>query len=172
MKLSEPIATGRFDGLTFLMGAGDFVAFGRVSTWSTPAMQRFVSGTSSGAPAPLDVHSPEIHATTVGGSGASAISYERYLVDLQGRSFAQPTRYRRRSALNRLMTWAPQPSLVCRSMMSRPMLTPDAPVEEDELGRLQPREELLVANQSLCHSTTRRRVLRAHGYGHRSRYVR
>ena len=33
-------------------------------------------------------------ATTVGGSSASAISYRRYLVDSQGRSFAQPTRLR------------------------------------------------------------------------------
>ena len=32
--------------------------------------------------------------TTVGGSSASAISYKRYLVDSQGRSFAQPTRLR------------------------------------------------------------------------------
>lgn len=62
MKLSEPIATGRFDGLTFLKGAGDFVAFGRVSTWSTPAMQRFVGGTSSGAPAPLDVQFSQVDA--------------------------------------------------------------------------------------------------------------
>ena len=35
---------------------------------------------------------PEL--TTVGGSSASAISYKRYLVDSQGRSFAQPTRLR------------------------------------------------------------------------------
>ena len=33
-------------------------------------------------------------ATTVGSSSASAISYKRYLVDSQGRSFAQPTRLR------------------------------------------------------------------------------
>ena len=32
--------------------------------------------------------------TTVGSSSTSAISYKRYLVDLQGRSFAQPTRLR------------------------------------------------------------------------------
>ena len=37
--------------------------------------------------------------TTVGGSSASAISYKRYLVDSQGRSFAPPTRLRLPSLL-------------------------------------------------------------------------
>ena len=42
------------------------------------------------------------HATTVGGSSGSAISYKRYLVDSQGRSFAQPTRLRLPSLLSGL----------------------------------------------------------------------
>ena len=41
-----------------------------------------------------DAHGTKVSATTVGGSSASAISYNRYLVDSQGRSFSQPTRLR------------------------------------------------------------------------------
>ena len=43
-------------------------------------------------------------ATTVGGSSAITISDKRYLVDSQGRSFAQPTRLRLPSLRLRLQS--------------------------------------------------------------------
>jgi hypothetical protein len=55
LKLSEPIATGRVDGLSFLKGTGDFVAFGRAPAGvGASAIQRFVGGSASGAAAALD----------------------------------------------------------------------------------------------------------------------
>ena len=50
--------------------------------------------TRSGRPRCWRSTASPVQLTTVGSSSTSAISYKRYLVDLQGRSFAQPTRLR------------------------------------------------------------------------------
>ena len=60
-----------------------------------PTLSRFHAFEVHAKPgAELDIHVDARSLTAVGGSSASAISYKRYLVDSQGRSFAQPTRLR------------------------------------------------------------------------------